>query len=1049
MQGCVYIGVRMKKRWICNLICFFILAVTIYGLYRINTRDNVVKYSAVNGVMELSQWLGEKEDELVPLNGEWEFYPGRLITPLEGKDAFAKYAEERVLIKVPGDWGEYFPENTDSKVSGTYRLSINLPRDGIYAFKINTIYSAAAVYVNGLEIIRLGNPSNNYEDYIPNIQFGSGAGTSSKERMEVVIQASNFNYPTGGILQPVYFGEYSQILKYNNIAMIRDSFLISGYLILGLFFLGTFFQRKEVRYLLFFSLFSIFQGLYSATLNERLLNFIIPYMDIRSYSSMQVHISYITMFFFLMFINNFFKKYTSKRWVQSLSFSLLVLGPSLIWIPFDFLMKSGFSISIQKILILGIIIVCYLYIIWIMCKAMYKKVEDSEYVMIITFAVACYLTVMGISFFTDIKLGSLTVWLFLFIVLGISLLTTHRFQIAYETVDGLSEQLLIQNEMKDEFLYNAAVELTRPLNDILDKSRKLLGERVNPMNFEQQQDTMMIHNETRNLLSIVGELSEASGSNAKHITLSPKNLNVKNISDIITEFNYLIPQNKNLFIVNAIPDNFPPIHADEVRLKQIIYNLVDNAIKFTEIGEVTIQGEVYDGQAYISVKDTGIGIKKEQWDMIFNSFHQGDNENRGYGGGLGLGLSITKNLVELHGGKIWVLSEPGKGSRFTFTLPLAQNDSLEDLYPIELDFLPESGEDKQVTNLDEDEIEIPEKITGTKGYTILAVDDYSVSLFALINFIKDLKYTVLAAKSGEEALKIIEKESVDLIIMDLMMPGITGFEVCQRVRKNYSMAELPIIILTAAGHINEMQESFRSGANDFIQKPFIKAEFRARIESLLSVKQSAKDALAKELNYLHKHITPHFLYNTLNTIIGLSYKDKEKTIEALQYLSTYFRVKLDFENYNSFVPLERETELLKAYLAIEKMRYGKRMEVLYDIDESIRIMLPALTLQPIVENAVRHGIAARNEPGHISITIRRNQEGFIYIQIADDGPGISQEKQKEILEGKNERIGFYNVVKKIKLIKESRFYLESEEGNGTVITIILPEVILNESNISG
>lgn len=205
------------------------------------------------------------------------------------------------------------------------------------------------------------------------------------------------------------------------------------------------------------------------------------------------------------------------------------------------------------------------------------------------------------------------------------------------------------------------------------------------------------------------------------------------------------------------------------------------------------------------------------------------------------------------------------------------------------------------------------------------------------------------------------------------------------------------------------------------------------------VEKSSQEAINQELSNYYAQITPHFLYNTLNTIIGLSYKDEEKAREALQYLAIYFRAKLDYKNHLSLVSIEEEVELVQAYLAIEKLRFGERLVIKYDIDEKVVGCIPSMTIQPLIENAVQHGIAKKKDGGTVCLSIKKNAND-IEIVIKDDGIGISIEKQAEILSEQNTRIGFINPIKKIKLIKNASFKMESTEGNGTKISIKLPEV---------
>lgn len=213
------------------------------------------------------------------------------------------------------------------------------------------------------------------------------------------------------------------------------------------------------------------------------------------------------------------------------------------------------------------------------------------------------------------------------------------------------------------------------------------------------------------------------------------------------------------------------------------------------------------------------------------------------------------------------------------------------------------------------------------------------------------------------------------------------------------------------------------------------------------MKESSREAVKNELDFLSAQITPHFLYNTFNTIIGLSYKDEEKTREALQYLSTYFRAKLDFNGQDCLIPLENEIELVKAYLSIEKMRFGNRLNIEYEIDETIEALIPSMTIQPLVENAVQHGIAKKSNGGTVKVTIEKTTVG-VKIVIEDDGVGIPIQKQYELMNERSTRLGFLNPYRKLKLIEKSSFLLESKESEGTKITIIVPGGENDESSIN-
>ncbi|MNI22683.1 Aerobic respiration control sensor protein ArcB [compost metagenome] len=623
--------------------------------------------------------------------------------------------------------------------------------------------------------------------------------------------------------------------------------------------------------------------------------------------------------------------------------------------------------------------------------------------------------------------------------MSLALLMNHRSQQAYNKVEELSNELLEFDRMKDEFLVKTSHELGTPLHGIMNLSQSLLEGVEGPLKRKQQESVILIHSVSRRLAGLVKDLLFISKIKQGEVSFTSRPIEIRIIEEVLAEIAYVMPPAMPVQLINTIPENLPLVYTDEQKLKQVFFNLIYNAIKFTKQGTITISAQIIEEQMHISVEDTGPGIATEYQDLIFTTFYQVESSRIRESEGLGLGLSITKKIVESAGGRIWVTSEIGKGSCFTFTIPLATHQQLLGHNEINNYEMNEQVTSIQMNNREmKSQVILPTKVKGSKPFTILVVDDEPANLKVLINMLHSLHYSVIAVGSGQEALDIIETEKVDLLILDLMMPHMTGYEVCKTIRQEHDLVDLPVIILTAAGQLSDLVVSFQLGANDYLQKPVNLKELEMRIESLLLMKKSAQDAVEHELSYFYAQITPHFLYNTLNSIITLSWLDQKKTQTALEHLSTYFRGKLDYQKQRSLVPLEEEIQLVMAYLAIEQMRFEERLHIEYNIDETIQTYIPAMTLQPLVENAVHHGISKSKNGGTLRLTIEREQP-HIKITIEDNGVGIPLEKQQELLRGRNERLGFTNPFRKLSLIKGARFQMNSEVGKGTTIIIHMLE----------
>jgi signal transduction histidine kinase len=233
---------------------------------------------------------------------------------------------------------------------------------------------------------------------------------------------------------------------------------------------------------------------------------------------------------------------------------------------------------------------------------------------------------------------------------------------------AVSQQLRQVDKLKDQFLANTSHELRTPLNGIVGLSESLLGKVNSP---DEKEDLELIISSGRRLSNLVNDILDFSRLKEHDLQLKLGPVDIHAVTDLCLRVNRHMIGNKNIELINNIAPNIAYCLADENRLQQILQNLVANAIKFTSQGRVTIDASELDGMIITSVSDTGIGIPVEKQESIFNEFEQVDGSIGREFGGTGLGLSITRYLVELHGGTIGVVSEPGKGSVFSFTTPIA------------------------------------------------------------------------------------------------------------------------------------------------------------------------------------------------------------------------------------------------------------------------------------------------------------------------------------------------------------------------------------------
>ena len=293
---------------------------------------------------------------------------------------------------------------------------------------------------------------------------------------------------------------------------------------------------------------------------------------------------------------------------------------------------------------------------------------------------------------------------------------------------------------------------------------------------------------------------------------------------------------------------------DENRIQQILFNLVGNALKFTHRGEIVLSAEVQQNELLISIKDTGIGIPKDKLESVFDTYEQGGEEVSRLYGGTGLGLSVTKQLVELHGGRIRVESEQGKGSVFLFTIPLAAGNEFQTYSPI-----VSNDSDTQLTpDVDSASNILNWKKPHNGELRIVVVDDEPINLKVIQNYLPGDKYLVHSMTSDVNLMDHLkEPVPAELVILDIFMPEISGYELCSEIRKKYQSHELPILMLTASSNPEDMVQAFSCGANDYITKPVSQEELLARVETHIQLKKSIEriSLSNKKLNEIDRLIS--------------------------------------------------------------------------------------------------------------------------------------------------------------------------------------------------
>jgi PAS domain S-box-containing protein len=394
-----------------------------------------------------------------------------------------------------------------------------------------------------------------------------------------------------------------------------------------------------------------------------------------------------------------------------------------------------------------------------------------------------------------------------------------------QRVSERTAELTHANRAKDEFLANMSHELRTPLNTILGLSEILMEQRRGPLTEAQERALELITSSGQHLLGLINDVLEVSKIEAGKLQIHPDVISVKEVCESSLNFIKELALKKSITLDYWNNEEIARVYADPQRLKQILVNLLNNAVKFTpEKGNVGLEVEVNTehDQIQFIISDTGIGIAPEDLHKLFTPFTQLDSSLARQYAGTGLGLVLVFKFTELHGGSMQVESEVGKGSRFIVTLPWSETQALSPHTNITSTLAVEPEPD----------------LTSPTHELILLVEDNEANIMLLNDYLQDHGFAVALAHNGFEALDQAEKLSPRLILMDIQMPEMDGLEAIRHLRTNPRFLSTPIIALTALAMRGDRERCLEAGADDYMSKPIRLGELIKAITNLLELKKN-------------------------------------------------------------------------------------------------------------------------------------------------------------------------------------------------------------------
>jgi len=789
---------------------------------------------ADRGQLDLSRWDFGAQGP-ARLDGQWEMWWGRELPSPEGPGS-AGYD----LAQLPGYWstGDKSPYPADGAV--TYHLRLSLPPgQGPWSLSLPDVACAWRLRIDGQVVAEQGGASQDPNLYRALVRPRVVALPPSQDRVDLTLFVVNTSDRAGGIRDSILVGPSTDLDRRYLLSQIDASFFVGGLFVMALFNFIIFFLQRQKGANLWLALFTTFIALRSVFTGPRIVHDLWPTLsfDLVAQTVFLCILGAVSSFVFYM-------KKLFPQWWPSRIFIPFLFYTGLFALLLFFLPVQVYSEAFFRFydLPMALVTVVFLGIAW---WATRQKHEDGPLVFFgMLFLLSGALNDILYQMMPLPQGDILGRFLFIFLVFNTFLLS-RQLSKDYALTVKQAEELRRLDQMKDEFLARVTHELRTPLNGMLGILDAFKMGDFGALPDRQAYHVGLLESSGRRLLTMVNSILDFSHLRKHQLVSEPRPIALRQTVDFLLPSFYPLVK-PGVALINRVSDQLPAALGDEVKLQQILHHLLKNALAHTEWGTVAVEAEVRDLQVLILVRDTGKGIPAAKLAQLFSPFHQVAEVDTRETGGLGLGLALSRQLVQQMGGRLELVSVENNGTTAQIWLPLCPPSKLQYFQAQRLDRVfhweegtagpgPTAGPAPEAPAGPAPEPDAP---------LVLIVDDEPVNLLVLRTFLRRSGYRVIEATSGPQALEAVTAQLVDLIILDVMMPGMSGYEVCAKVRERFSPARLPIMLLTAKNQVEDLLQGYQCGAGDFVTKPFQRDELKVRMELHLQVSKAARAGVA-------------------------------------------------------------------------------------------------------------------------------------------------------------------------------------------------------------
>lgn len=578
------------------------------------------------------------------------------------------------------------------------------------------------------------------------------------------------------------------------------------------------------------------------------------------------------------------------------------------------------------------------------------------------------------------------------------------------------------NRYQNEIIDSTMEIVQKPLDTIYGLNSLLLEKEAESMNNEQIRILHLIKNEVRQLRKSImyfkdNTLLQRTGWNMDKMQINFRII-IENVLDSLENEEDGFKEAIHMWITEE--DAF--IYGDPYYFMQAQLNIMYMLREVRSGGPVEIEIKSREENLMVCMTET---IRKDAYKRVRKvcGMFNGTRIRSIIGHEDDASLLLARNLLLAQGGRIRSDVKNGTTLFIKYTIPIWKKEA------------EEQNKGNEAGRIEMERQDLP---------VIILISTLQEQIDLIKVYLMREPYKLVVFYTGNEVLEYIEKTpNVAMVFIGTTFIKMTSMQICSGIRKNYSFGQMPIVLIRRKGFTN-VSENVRHNVNDILEEPFSRNDFLMKISSLVYLKRSVEDALRSRLEFLQSQMDPHFIFNTISTIMPLCLSDSEKAYSLLADFSEYLRGNLFAGNLYSEVPISREIELIYSYLAIEEARFGEKIEYSINCDCSEDAKILPLMIEPLVENSVKHG---RDGGKILKIMVDIiHSENWLYIQVEDNGKGISEERMREINDMSDEKsIGLANLNKRLKMWYNETLTIHSTEKEGTIVSFRIP-VSLGESH---